>query len=214
MDNAYNESRQPVQPETGRPDSGTGPAGQQTPPPAGAEYYRPVPGSAGGKSRVAAGFLSGFFPGLGQIYVGYYQLGFIYAAVVASLITVLASGPLHGLEPLFGISIGFFYIYNIIDAIRRAAFYNQVQQAGELRGTMPDIQMPSANGSLTGGIVLIVVGALILLSTKFHVSMEWLRDWWPVAVIAFGIYLVVQARRSKASLSADRQDLETSYRKQ
>ena len=64
-------------------------------------------------------------PGLGQIYVGYYQQGFINMAVVAITITLLSSGA-RGAEPLFGLFLAFFWLYNMIDANRRAHHYNRV----------------------------------------------------------------------------------------
>ena len=64
-------------------------------------------------------------PGLGQVYVGYYTRGFVHAIVVASIITVLNLEVLE-LEPLFAMFLAFFWLYNIIDAGRRAAMYNHV----------------------------------------------------------------------------------------
>src|SRR5438093_2100938 len=75
------------------------------------------------KSPALAAFLS-MMPGLGQVYVGYYQRGFIHAAVIGSLVTILSSGAVEGLHPLFGLFMAFFWLYNVIDAARRASLYN------------------------------------------------------------------------------------------
>ncbi len=147
------------------------------------------------RSPSLAGFLS-CMPGLGQIYVGYYQHGFIYVAVVAFIITALASG-VGSLEPLLGFFLSFFWLYNIIDAVRRAKLYNQILEDGEIVELPEGFKMPGMAGSLAGGIVLIVMGGLIFLHTKFDVSMEWLEEWWPLAVLGLGVYLVVKAVRSK-----------------
>src|SRR6266540_2183744 len=75
------------------------------------------------KSPALAAVLS-MMPGLGQVYVGYYQRGFVHAAVIATLITILASGSVERLSPLFGLFMSFFWLYNIIDAARRASLYH------------------------------------------------------------------------------------------
>ena len=93
------------------------------------QYYSPPPRDPRynedprRKSQGLAMFLS-LMPGLGQVYVGYYQQGFINIVVVASLIALLDSG-VGALDPLGGLFLAFFWLYNIIDAGRRAAAYNQ-----------------------------------------------------------------------------------------
>ncbi len=156
-----------------------------TPPP-----YRQV------KSPALAGFLS-MMPGLGQIYLGYYQLGFIYMGIFAATVTVLSAG-VTGAEPLFGIFLGFFSLYNIIDAVRRASFVNQMAAGGEF--IAPEgFMMPGRGGTRAGGVILVVIGAFSLLETKFDVDMQWLGDWWPVLVIGGGVWLIWKASKEKKS---------------
>src|SRR5437867_13104988 len=54
------------------------------------------------KSPAVAAVLS-MMPGLGQLQLGYYQRGFLHAAVVATLVTILASGAPHRLSPPFAL---------------------------------------------------------------------------------------------------------------
>jgi TM2 domain-containing membrane protein YozV len=148
------------------------------------------------KSPVLASVLSAVMPGLGQIYLGYYVRGFSHALVFICTITALASSRIHGLEPFFGVFLAFFYLYNIIDAGRRAMIHNQAL-AGMDPGAMPeDFKMPGG-GSLAGGIALIVLGGLLLLNTHFDVSLEWLEDWWPAGLIIMGAWLAWKAMREK-----------------
>jgi hypothetical protein len=153
------------------------------------------------KSPTLAGLLSAM-PGLGQVYVGYYQRGFVHIAVVASIVAILASSTVSALEPLLGLFLAFFWLYNIVDAVRRAALYNLA-----LRGTSPgvlpeDFEMPGLRGSLLGGAVLIVFGSVLLLHTRFGMSLDWAADWWPVAPILFGAYLVYKAIRGRSQLTS------------
>lgn len=144
------------------------------------------------KSPILASVLS-FMPGLGQIYVGYYRVGFIHILVVASCITLLNSmtsgtGP----EPLFGFFLAFFWMYNIIDAGRRAALYNLALEGGESIDLPGAIPQPKMGGALIAGLVLIAGGIIFLTNTAFGISLEWLEDWWPVAPIGIGIYLIAR----------------------
>ncbi len=146
------------------------------------------------KSPALASILS-CMPGLGQVYVGYYQQGFINILIVAGTIAALASGSIHGMEPFFGVFLAFFWIFNMIDANRRAMHYNSVK-SGKGGEDVPDsFAMPTAGGSLFGGVVLVLFGVLFILDLNFDVSLSWIKDWWPVLLIAFGGNLIYKARQ-------------------
>jgi TM2 domain-containing membrane protein YozV len=157
------------------------------------------------KSPALACILSAM-PGLGQIYVGYYSRGFIHAIVVGSIIAILSwtedpnAGHPQSFTPLLGIFLAFFWLYNIIDAGRRAALYNY-SLAGMTNVELPDdFTKTGIGGSLLGGAVLVVAGVVALSNTLLGLSLDWLRYWWPVAPLAFGIYLIAKAvmERGKA----------------
>jgi hypothetical protein len=140
------------------------------------------------KSPLLACILSAM-PGLGQVYVGYYQRGFLHAITVAAVIFILNSG-MRGMEPLLGPLLAFFWLYNIIDAGRRAAHYNRAA-AGEEAFDMPkDFSMPGIQGSIIGGLLLIAVGAIFLSHTVWGIPLDWVENWWPLAPILFGVYLI------------------------
>jgi len=71
------------------------------------------------KSPLTATLLS-CMPGLGQVYVGYYQRGFVNIAVAAGVIFLLNQYELREFQPLLGVFLPFFWIYNMIDAARCA----------------------------------------------------------------------------------------------
>jgi TM2 domain-containing membrane protein YozV len=148
------------------------------------------------KSPVVATLLS-LIPGLGQVYVGYYRQGFINVLVVGSLITLLAPGPrVHGpLTPLLVFFLIFYWLYNLVDAARRASFYNQALSGIALNDFPPEFRMPEkhGHGSLVSGALLILSGLVISSYTVYGYSLEWLEKWWPMALILVGAYLVFQA---------------------
>ena len=142
------------------------------------------------KNAALACFLS-LMPGLGQVYVGYYQRGFMHILIVGSVIAILAESPVDELIPLFGIFLPFFWLYNIIDAGRRAGLYNHALRGGA-GVELPLDAIPGTSGSVFGGAVLIGAGLLMLMYTRYGMSMRWIEEWWPVAPIAFGVWLVLQ----------------------
>jgi hypothetical protein len=145
-------------------------------------------------------------PGLGQVYLGYYQLGFINAIVIATILTLLATGDLGPLIPLASVFMAFYWLYNIVDAGRRAIMVNEAL-AG--RGTMElpkDYAAPGLKGSVLGGAVLVVIGVVVLSRTLFGVSLEWTEEWWPLAIILFGGYLIYKAKSDAAAAKIERPD--------
>jgi hypothetical protein len=163
------------------------------PPPYSAAWRRRdfYPEDSRAKSPAFATLMS-LVPGLGQVYVGYYQQGFINILVIASLITLLNRG-LGDVTPLAAIFMAFYWLYNIVDAARRAMYYNQA-----LSGTGPlempvGLAKPDTMGSLYGGLLLIVFGGLVLGHTLFGYSLEWLERWWPVVLVLMGVYLVYRS---------------------
>jgi hypothetical protein len=148
------------------------------------------------KSPALACILS-LMPGLGQVYVGYYMRGFVHIAVVGTIIAVLAEEAIPPLTPLFGVFLAFFWLYNVVDAGRRAALLNQFVRGSD-SGRLPgDIALPGEGGSMAGGGVLIVAGTLLLLHTRFGFSLSFLKDWWPAIPIALGAYLVWQGAKNR-----------------
>jgi len=147
------------------------------------------------RKNVALATLLSLMPGLGHIYLGYYQLGFVHMFVFASLVTILSKGA-GGLEPLFGLSMAFFILYNIVDGGRRASLYNQALDAGAA-GALPEIVIPRNRGSTLGGVALMTLGVLMLLHTKFEMDMYWLEEWWPLLPILVGAYLFQKDRSSR-----------------
>jgi hypothetical protein len=144
------------------------------------------------KSPALACVLS-FMPGLGQVYVGYYSRGFIHAITISSIIAVLNSEAVKILEPLLATFLAFFWLYNIIDAGRRAALYNYAL-AGMANIELPqDFTKMGIGGSILGGAVLVLIGCVLLSKTLFGASLDWVADWWPLAPILFGIYLIGKA---------------------
>jgi TM2 domain-containing membrane protein YozV len=160
------------------------------------------------KSPALAAILS-LMPGLGQVYVGYYQQGFINIIVVGSLISFLASGAVPSLVPLASLFLAFFWLYNLVDAGRRASLYNQAL-LGIGPGKLPEQEeSPGTRGSLLGGAALVLFGILLFAHTLFQVRLDWIADWWPLALVFAGAYLIQKAVLSRQAPEANTRPDET-----
>lgn len=164
-------------------------------PPAGRpDYYR----DPRLKSPITATVLS-LMPGLGHVYLGYTQVGFIHAAAMATFIALMSTNQLGRLEPFVGVSMSFFYLYNLVDAHRRAVLINESISRMEAAPLPDGFGAVSFGGRLALGVGLILVGILSLLNLRFGFSMAWLADWWPVGLVILGLYLVNRALKDRAA---------------
>ena len=193
-----------VRPAPGRGADPPRPAPRPAPPPRDWQRAASVAFDPRTKSPALACFLS-LMPGLGQIYVGYYQRGFIHAISFGGLIALLATladREFTPLAPMAGIFLAFFYLYNVIDAGRRAALYNQALQGGSPIPLPADMESPSPRGSLIGGAMLVVGGLVLLGHTRFSLSIDWVHEWWPIFPMMIGLWLIYknfESRRQEES---------------
>ena len=79
-----------------------------------------VPVPVAGPNPALAGVLAGFFPfGVGAVYTGQYAKGLAHLVIFTLLILGVSSGS-GSAGLVFGLAIGGFYFYQIIDSIRSA----------------------------------------------------------------------------------------------
>jgi hypothetical protein len=148
-----------------------------------------------GPSPGLAGVLAGFFPfGVGAVYNGQYAKGLAHLLIFVVLV-VGASNAGHGYEPFFGLGIAFFYIYQIIDAVRSAHAIRLGQPApdpfglGKAFGTGERVDL---NRVPVGAIVLIGLGLLFLMNTMGLFHGYWIGRLWPLILIAIGVWMFVK----------------------
>ncbi len=171
------------------------------PPGTGPGYVAPVygqPGSprgGGGPNPALAGILAGFFPfGVGAVYTGQYAKGLAHLLIFVGLILGM-SQPADSLETICGLAFAFFYVWQIIDAVRTS----HALQAGL---PAPD---PLGLGHAFGAgervdtskipvaaVILIGIGVIFLLQTTglFRFSGELV---WPFFLIGLGGWLFARS---------------------
>jgi hypothetical protein len=148
------------------------------------------------KTPFLAGFLSGIIPGLGHIYAGFFREGLMIPAVLAVLIVTIST-EIEGLLPVAIVGLVFTYFFGIIDAVRRTQAYNLALDNDGKAPEIQGIEFLGSRGSRVGGIVLIVLGGIIFLNLQFDFSLAWLEDWWPLGMIALGVWLVMKSNTER-----------------
>ena len=151
------------------------PPPQVLPPPSVPAYAAPR------RSPGVAAILAGF-PGLGHLYLGLYQRGMAFFIAFAASIWLAEHSDL-------GILIPFIWFFNVIDAYRQAVSINQCCDTG----IMPEpVKLPTSRGSLGFGAFLLVLGLLLLYNQFYPLDLTFLVDWWPLALVLAGAYLLVK----------------------
>jgi hypothetical protein len=170
------------------------PAPSAPPPPFAAApppgYPPPPAPPAYGRTDIspALAFFLGLIPGVGAIYNGQYAKGLVHAIVWGVLMSIADSGRPYGLEPVFVMLVIAWWAYMAIEAHHTA----QRLQRGE------PVDEYSSLLNLRGGpsrvpvaaIGLIVLGVLLLLHTLDLLSFDRVARYWPVLLIAAGVYLL------------------------
>ncbi len=175
---------------TPRPEPPPPPLPPSPPPePVSASTATPRPSASRDKTPAVAVVLSLILPGLGHLYAEAYQRGAMVFASFVLIIFAAARGALP--VALSVLSCTFLWFYGMFDSYREA----QIMALDE-RERVPT-RSPSNDGRLLFGIFLAVVGGLLLVENLGLFDLDWLRDWWPVLVVAVGIYLVVAAARER-----------------
>jgi len=143
-----------------------------------------------GPNPAVAGILAGFFPfGVGAVYCSQYAKGFAHLLIFALLI--FASDHAGSWGWVFGIGIAFFYVYQIIDAVRTARALQEGQPAPDPLGLGQTFTMGDKfdTGKVpVGAVVLIALGVLFLL----HTMGLWefgLDRFWPLLIVALGVWM-------------------------
>jgi len=173
------------------------------PPIAGPSAYIPPPIPPGvpvssGPNPTVAGILAGFFPfGVGAVYCSQYAKGLSHLVIMVLLIIGVSSDVPWYMHMFLGLGIGFFYVYQIIDAVRTARALQLGEPApdpfglGSMFGSNPS-PSPAIPGTKTdakipvAAVILIGLGVLFLINTAFDFS---LHRYWPVILIVLGVYL-------------------------
>jgi hypothetical protein len=170
------------------PAAGFVPPAQTVYPPTGAPVAaQGRPASGLNPNPAVAGILAGFFPfGVGAVYCSQYAKGLAHLLVFALLI--FGANHAGSWDWVFGIGIAFFYVYQIIDAVRTARALQEGQPAPDPMGLAQAFSMGDKfdTGKVpVGAVVLIGLGVLFLLHTMGIMEYGFER-YWPLILVFLG----------------------------
>jgi hypothetical protein len=137
----------------------------------------------------------GFVPGLGAVYNGQYVKGLIHVILFGLLMTI-ATNVEHGLEPLFVPLIAAFYLYMPIEAVRTAQAMRRGERVEELSGLVGAMFRDTAR-SPAAGVAVIAAGVILLLFSLQVFTLRQIMPYWPLLVIALGVYWLYTAIRPR-----------------
>ena len=137
----------------------------------------------------------GFVPGLGAVYNGQYVKGLIHVILFGLLMTI-ATNVEHGLEPLFVPLIAAFYLYMPIEAVRTAQAMRRGERVDELSGLVGALFRDTAR-SPAAGVAVIAAGVILLLFSLQVFTLRQIMPYWPLLVIALGVYWLYTAIRPR-----------------
>ena len=162
--------------------------------------YSPLPApqrrSPGGTvSPVLAGIL-GFVPGVGAIYNGQFAKGILHAMIFGLLVSIIAAEGTGDLTPLFVFLVILAGIYMPIEAYRTARRIERGQPVDEFSGVLS--VFGGERPSPAGGIGLIIIGVVFLLNTLGYWRLSELVPYWPVLLIALGIFMLYRSVSEQA----------------
>ncbi|MBO0910990.1 MAG: B-box zinc finger protein [Acidobacteria bacterium] len=199
--------------------------GMTPPQPPASPYFEPRPYQPGvfppapsaGPNPGLAGLLGSMGIGVGAVYNGQYAKGLAHLGIFVFVIVALSSDLPAGFKAALGIFLGFFWIYQIVDAVSTAKAIQAHQTPPDPFGLealfspggpspqpaksdvsasrIPDV---SASGIPTGALVLIALGILFLLHNLWFLRVDVL---WPLVLIGIGIWLLAKRVESSGGIT-------------
>jgi hypothetical protein len=145
-----------------------------------------------GPNPAVAGILAGFFPiGVGAVYAGQYAKGLAHLVIMVLLILGLGADLPWYVITMLGIGTGFFYVYQIIDAVRTARAIQLGEPAPDPFGLGASFgagEKFEATKIPAGAAILIGLGVLFLLHTAgiFEFGLD---RFWPLILIFLGVWM-------------------------
>jgi hypothetical protein len=181
------------------------------PPPMASPYTAPAPpptrphptsvtgASADTGASPGLAFLLGFIPGVGAIYNGQYVKGLIHVIVFGLLVTIVSNDEMGAnLEPLFGMLIAVWVFYMAFEAYHTAKRRQLGQPVDEFSSIVPRTGHPARFP--LAPTVLIAVGLLFLLHNLDILRIGQVIRYWPVALIALGVYMLYERLSGRPDL--------------
>ncbi len=152
----------------------------------------------GGTSPSAA-FVLGLIPGVGAIYNGEYFKAAVHILIFGLLSSIAHTGGV--VDHLFGFFTFGFYVYMPFEAYYTAKKRALAAQGVELETPFDRFNEQLGrieNKDMWGGFILVLLGCLFLLDNFDILRMDRLMRFWPVVLIAIGVWLLKRFKERTA----------------
>lgn len=133
-------------------------------------------------------FVLGLIPGVGAVYNGHYAKAVFHVVVFGGVMTLIGSGVLGELDTLLIMFALMFFIYMPVEASRTAKALQRGEPVDEFSGLLSLVHAGSRLPAV--GITLIVLGLAFLLQSLGYWRIPSLLPYWPVSLIALGVYML------------------------
>lgn len=170
-----------------RPDAGPNP------------YLQPTASIAPIRTSPGLAFLLGLIPGVGAIYNGQYLKGFIHAAVFGLLMSIASSVNGDAGESFLVALVMGWYFYMPFEAYHTAKKRQMGIPVDEWSSLVSSRSWDSGRFPV-GPVLLIVLGVVFLLDELNLLPIRILIRFWPVILIALGVYLLYSRLSGPARL--------------
>jgi hypothetical protein len=147
------------------------------------------PGPASGPNPTVAGILGAIPLGLGAVYCGQYAKGLVHLGIFVAAIVGLSSDLPWQAYMVLGIFLGFFWVYQILDAVRTARAIQANEPVPDPFGLASTFGVGEKSDNTkvpAAAAILIGLGVLFLINTVFDFS---LHRFWPIILIVLGVWL-------------------------
>jgi TM2 domain-containing membrane protein YozV len=132
-------------------------------------------------------FLLGLIPGVGAIYNGQYAKGLVHVVILGITMSILSSGTAGGLEPLIGLMVSAFWFYMAFEAYHTAKKRRMGHPVDEFSSLIP---MRGGSKFPAAPVLLIALGVVFLLNNLNILELRRMLRYWPVLLIAMGVYML------------------------
>jgi len=150
--------------------------------------------NAPGAPSPGLAFILGLIPGVGAIYNAQYAKGFIHVVVFGLLISMASADSVGDMQPLFGMLAPAWVFYMAFEAYHTAKNRAEGRPVEEFSSVIP----VRPDGPPVGPAIMIGLGVIFLLNNFGVLRFSQLFKFWPVALIALGIYMLLERTRSSA----------------
>jgi hypothetical protein len=132
-------------------------------------------------------FVLGLIPGVGAIYNGQYAKGLVHVVIIGLTISILSNDAARGFEPLISLMLAGFWFYMAFEAYHTARRRQQGLVVDEFSSLFP---MHGSTSFPIAPILLIVLGVIFLLNNLDLFHIEHVIRYWPVLLIALGVFML------------------------